>query len=79
MAIVAGAIGLIAFVLGVVARPERRDVLRGVGEFGVALAASLLLFGYLVPVHQLLVIHSSWLQAIAAVRKRIIRVPTAVP
>ncbi len=65
MAIIAGAIGLIAFVLGVIARPERRDVLRGVGEFGVALAASLLLFGYLIPVHLLTALDSqTWTHAI---------------
>ena len=38
---IAPVIGLIALVLGIFARPERRDVLRGLGEFGISLAASM--------------------------------------
>ena len=41
----------IALLLGIVTRPERRDILRGLGEFGLAMTCSMLLFGYLIPVH----------------------------
>ena len=47
---IAAAIGLLMLVLGLVARPERRDVLRGLGELGLALAVSMIVFGYLLPV-----------------------------
>jgi hypothetical protein len=53
IALVTAVIGLIALALGIFARPERRDVYRGLGEFGLALAASVVVFGYLVPVHLL--------------------------
>jgi hypothetical protein len=48
---IAAGIGLLALILGVITRPERRDVLRGLGEFGLAMACSMLVFGYLIPVH----------------------------
>jgi hypothetical protein len=58
-------IGLLALVLGIVTRPERRDVLRGLGEFGLALAASMLVFGYLIPVQFLTAIDNrTWTHAI---------------
>ena len=47
---IAAALGLLTLVLGLVARPERRDVLRGLGELGLALAVSMVVFGYLLPV-----------------------------
>ncbi len=48
---ISAAIGLLTFAVGVFARPERRDVLRGLGEFLLAMAVSILLFGYAFPVH----------------------------
>jgi hypothetical protein len=62
---ISAAIGLIALVLAVITRPDRREVRRGLGEFGVALAASMLLFGYLLPVHLLTAIDNrTWTHAI---------------
>lgn len=62
---ISAGIGLIALVLGIVTRPERRDVLRGLGEFGLALAASMLLFGYLLPVQFLTAVDNrTWTHAI---------------
>ncbi len=62
---ITAAMGLLALVLGVVARPERRDVLRGLGEFGVALAASMALFGYLLPVQFLTAVDNrTWTHAV---------------
>lgn len=62
---ISAGIGLIALALGVVIRPERHDVRRGLGEFGVALAASMLVFGYLLPVHLLTAIDNrTWTHAI---------------
>ncbi len=62
---ISAAIGLIALVLGIITRPERRDVLRGLGEFGLALAASMLVFGYLLPVQFLTAIDNrTWTHAI---------------
>lgn len=58
-------LGLLALALGFVTRPDRRDILRGLGEFGLALAASMLLFGYLIPVHFLTAIDNrTWTHAI---------------
>jgi hypothetical protein len=65
VSLIATAIGLIAFVLGVFARPERVDWLRGTGEFFVSFAASLVLFGYLIPVQLFTAIDAqTWTYAI---------------
>lgn len=62
---IAAGLGLLAVVLGVFTRPERRDVLRGLGEFCLALAASMILFGYLIPVQFLTAIDNrTWTHAI---------------
>jgi len=62
---ISAGIGLIALVLGIVARPERRDILRGLGEFGLALAASMVVFGYLIPVQFLTAVDNrTWTHAI---------------
>jgi hypothetical protein len=62
---IAGGVGLLALLLGIIARPERRDILRGLGELGLALAGSMLLFGYAVPVFLLTAINNStWTHAI---------------
>lgn len=63
--LIGAALGLIMFLLGVVTRPERRDVLRGLGELGLALAGSMLVFGYFLPVHMMTAIdNQTWTHAI---------------
>lgn len=58
-------IGLLALLLGIFTRPERRDVLRGLGEFCLAMTVSMLVFGYLVPVQLLPAIdNGTWTQAV---------------
>lgn len=65
------ALGVVTFLLGLVTRPERRDVLRGLGELGLALAVSMLLFGYLLPVHLLTAIdNQTWTHAIPQLAMR---------
>lgn len=62
---ISAGLGLLALVLGVFARPDRRDLLRGLGEFAAALAASMLVFGYLIPVQFLTAIDNrTWTHAI---------------
>lgn len=62
---IAGGIGLLALIVGFVTRPDRRDVLRGLGELGLALCASMALFGYLIPVQFLTAIDNrTWTHAI---------------
>jgi hypothetical protein len=64
-------LGLLTALLGVLTRPERRDVMRGLGELGLALAASMLVFGYLLPVHLLTAIdNSTWTHAIPRLAMR---------
>jgi len=68
---VGAGIGLIALLLGLFTRPDRRDVLRGLGEFGIALAASMLIFGYLLPVQFLTAIDNrTWAHAIPRLAMR---------
>jgi hypothetical protein len=68
---VAGGIGLLLIVLGIFTRPERRDILRGLGEFGIAMAASMLLFGYALPVHMMTAIDNrTWTHAIPRLAMR---------
>lgn len=68
---IAAALGLLALVLGVFTRPDRRDVLRGFGEFCVALAASMAVFGYLLPVQFLTAIDNrTWTHAIPQLASR---------
>jgi cytochrome bd-type quinol oxidase subunit 2 len=58
-------IGAIAFLLGVIVRPERGDVARGLAELCLSLAASLVLFGLLVPIFLLPAINdSTWMAAV---------------
>jgi hypothetical protein len=62
---ITAALGAIALLLGIFTRPDRRDVLRGFGEFGLAMAASMVVFGYLIPVHLLTAIdNGTWTNAI---------------
>jgi hypothetical protein len=68
-------IGLIALLLGIFTRPERRDTLRGLGEFCFAMAVSMLVFGYLIPVQLLPAIdNGTWAQAIPQLAMRTIGV-----
>jgi hypothetical protein len=48
---IAAALGVLLVLLAFVTRPERGEVMRAVGELGLALAVSLVVFGYLLPVH----------------------------
>lgn len=62
---IAAALGAVALLLGIATRPERRDVLRGLGEFCLAMTCSMLIFGYLIPVHLLTAIdNGTWTNAI---------------
>jgi len=69
--IIGGGLGLLALVLGIIARPDRRDVLRGLGEFGVAMACSIVVFGYLIPVHLLTALdNQTWTHAVPRLAAR---------
>lgn len=64
-------VGLIAILLGIFTRPERRDVLRGLGEFALAMAVSMLMFGYLIPVQVLPAIdNGTWAQVVPRLAAR---------
>lgn len=68
---IAAGIGALALLLGVITRPERRDVLRGLGEFGLAMACSMIVFGYLIPVHLLTAIDNGvWTKAVPRLAMR---------
>jgi hypothetical protein len=68
---IAAGIGAIALLLGIATRPERRDVLRGLGEFFVAMACSMIVFGYLIPVQLLPAIDNGvWTRAIPRLAMR---------
>ena len=68
---IAGGLGLLLVLLGIFARPGRRDVLRGLGEFGIAMAASMLLFGYALPVHMMTAIDNRvWTHAVPRLAMR---------
>jgi hypothetical protein len=68
---IAAGIGAIAMLLGIATRPERRDVLRGLGEFFMAMACSMLVFGYLIPVQLLPAIDNGvWTKAIPRLAMR---------
>ncbi len=68
---IAGVLGLVLLLLGIFTRPERRDILRGLGEFGVAMAAAFLLFGYALPVHMMTAIDNrTWTHAIPRLAMR---------
>jgi len=68
---IAAVIGAIAMLLGIATRPERRDVLRGLGEFFMAMACSMIVFGYLIPVQLLPAIDNGvWTKAIPRLAMR---------
>ena len=65
---------------GLITRPERRDVLRGLGEFGLAMAASMLVFGYLLPVQLMPAIDNGvWTNAIPRLALRTLPVVLGAP
>jgi hypothetical protein len=72
---IAAALGAIVLLLGIFTRPDRRDVLRGLGEFGLAMAASMIVFGYLIPVHLLTAIdNGTWTNAVPRLALRTVPV-----
>lgn len=71
MILISAVIGLLTFAIGVFARPERRDVLRGLGEFLLAMAVAILLFGYAIPVHFLTALDNrTWAHVAPQLAKR---------
>ena len=48
---ITAALGALLVLLAFATRPERGEVMRALGELGLALAVGILLFGYLLPVH----------------------------
>lgn len=72
---ITAAIGALALLLGVITRPDRRDVLRGLGEFGLAMAVSLVVFGYLIPGQMIPAIdNGTWTRAIPQLAQRTVPV-----
>lgn len=62
---ISGGLGLLLALLGLVTRPDRRDLLRGLAELCLAMAASILVFGYALPVHLMTAIDNrTWTHAI---------------
>lgn len=58
-------LGLIALLVGVLMRPDRQDAMRGIGEFLVGTAVSILLIGVLYPTYLIPVIDDSIWTAVA--------------
>jgi len=76
---IAGALGLLLVMLGIFTRPERREIIRGLGEFGIAMAASMVLFGYALPVHMMTAIDNrTWTHAIPRLAMRTLPVVLAL-
>jgi hypothetical protein len=72
---VSAALGVLLTLLAFVTRPERREVVRAIGELGVALAVGIVLFGYLIPVHLVPSIDdSAWTQAVPRLALRSVAV-----
>lgn len=69
---IAAGVGLIMVALGLFTRPERREVVNALGELLVAMAVSLLLFGWAIPVHFFTAIDSrTWTRAIPHLAMRV--------
>ncbi len=61
---IVAALGALILLLALVTRPDRSELVRALGEFGLAIAASLIVFGYIIPVHLVPAIDdSTWVQA----------------
>ena len=71
IALATSVVGAIALALGIFTRPDRRDVYRGLGEFAISMAVSVVVFGYLVPVHLLTALdNQTWTHAIPRLAER---------
>jgi hypothetical protein len=58
------ALGALILLLALVTRPDRSELVRALGEFGIAIAAGLIVLGYVIPVHLVPAIDdSTWVQA----------------
>ncbi len=58
------ALGAAILLFAIVTRPDRSELVRALGEFGIAIAACLIVFGYIIPVHLVPAIDdSTWVQA----------------
>ena len=65
------ALGAILMVLAFITRPEKGELVRALGEFGVALAFSMLVFGYALPVHIIPAIDdNTWTRAVPQLATR---------
>lgn len=65
------ALGVVMLALGLFTRPERRELLNGLGELLIAFAAAILLFGYAIPVHLFTAIDNrTWTGAIPPLAER---------
>lgn len=74
---VTAVIAAVAFLFGVIVRPERHDVVRGLGELCLAVAASIVILGALVPIFVLPAINdTTWMSAVP--RLAIRRLPIVV-
>ena len=61
---IAAALGILILLLALVTRPDRSELIRALGELGIAIAACLIVFGYVIPVHLVPAIDdSTWVQA----------------
>ncbi|MGA1052575.1 MAG: hypothetical protein ACO3WU_09795 [Ilumatobacteraceae bacterium] len=72
-----GALALagLSILAGLVTRPERRDVVRGIGETALAVAAAMLVFGYFLPVHLVPSIdNQTWMGLVPRLALRTLRV-----
>jgi hypothetical protein len=68
-------LGVLLTLLAFVTRPERREVVRALGELGIALGVGIAMFGYLVPVHLVPSIDdSAWTQAVPRLALRSVAV-----
>jgi hypothetical protein len=58
------ALGTLILLFALATRPDRGELMRALGELGIAIAASLVVFGYIIPVHLVPAIDdSTWAQA----------------
>jgi hypothetical protein len=79
IAAVTAVLGFVLLLLGLAVRPERGEVVRGLGEFGFAIALSALVFGWLIPVIVVPAIDdNTWTQAIPRLALRQLPIVLAV-
>jgi len=78
---IAAGLAVVMIALGLVTRPERREVLNALGELLIALAVAVLLFGYAIPVHLFTALDNrTWTRSIPhlALRSLPVAIGTAV-